>query len=236
MCSQYKNIPDSMSSVIHVTTGALEAGQMGAVVARAGVGKTSFLVQTAMHAMISGKKVMHINLKESIRKVTLWYGEIFSLLCKRYAGLENQVSLDALLASRFIMTMQVQGFSAEAIRERLTDLLEQGIFAPDMLVIDGLSFDTSRRQTMEGIQAISRELSLRTWVSVPAHREEPRDGAGMPARIADVKDLFDLIWEFVPEGREEGIRLKRLDPAGAKAKEGADLYLDPSSMLLNIRS
>jgi len=196
------------------------------------VGKTSLLVQVALHAMMSGKKVMHINIKDSIKKITLWYGEIFSLLCKKHASLEKQVNFDTLSANRFIMTMQVQGFSVDAIQERLSDLLEQGIFAPDMLGIDGLPFDTSRRDTVEGIRRVSREFSLRTWVSVPAHREEPRDEAGMPARIAEVKDLFDLIWEFVPEGQTIG--LKQLVPGGAGTKTDTVLSLDPASMLLNV--
>ncbi|MDY6832154.1 MAG: AAA family ATPase [Thermodesulfobacteriota bacterium] len=235
MCAEYKSIPDALSPVIHVTTHALKAGELGAVVARPGVGKTSFLVQVALHTMMSGKKVMHVNLKDSIKKVTLWYGEIFSLLCKKHQGLEEGVVLDSLLARRFIMTMQVQGFSTDAIGERLADLLEQNIFTPDILIIDGLSFDASRQETVDGLGRISREFFMGIWVSVPAHREEPRDDADMPARIGDIKDHFALVWEFVPEGQE--IRLKQLVPEGADTKTGTpDLCLDPASMLLDVRA
>jgi ATP/maltotriose-dependent transcriptional regulator MalT len=42
------------------------------VLAPAGVGKTAFLVQLALNAMLQEKNVLHISLDEPVTKVSLW--------------------------------------------------------------------------------------------------------------------------------------------------------------------
>jgi hypothetical protein len=59
----------------------LSAGQFGAVLARAGVGKTAFLVQLSLNALLRGKNVLHISLEDPVNKVSLWYKEVFNLCC-----------------------------------------------------------------------------------------------------------------------------------------------------------
>ena len=58
----------------------IEAGQMGGICARAGIGKTSFVVQMGLHAMARGEKVLHISLDEPVTKINLWYREVFTLM------------------------------------------------------------------------------------------------------------------------------------------------------------
>ena len=62
----------------------LNKGQFGAVMARAGVGKTAFLVQLALNCMLREKKVLHISLEDPVKKVSLWYKEVFSRIATQY--------------------------------------------------------------------------------------------------------------------------------------------------------
>ena len=55
----------------------LPEGGFGVVLARAGVGKTALLVQLALNAMLRDIDVLHISLSEPVKKVTLWYKEMF---------------------------------------------------------------------------------------------------------------------------------------------------------------
>ena len=48
----------------------LSTGQFGAVLARAGVGKTAFLVQLSLNALLRGKNVLHISLEDPVNKVS----------------------------------------------------------------------------------------------------------------------------------------------------------------------
>ncbi|MDY6954411.1 MAG: hypothetical protein SWE60_23145, partial [Thermodesulfobacteriota bacterium] len=58
------------------TEDILPEGGFGAVLARAGVGKTAFLVQLALNSMLKSKNVVHISLDDPVKKVCLWYEEV----------------------------------------------------------------------------------------------------------------------------------------------------------------
>ena len=118
----------------------LSAGEFGAVLARAGVGKTAFLVQLSLNALLRGKNVLHISLEDPVNKVSLWYQEVFSLIADQYQVDQINQLWDSLLPHRFIMTFNVEGFSVPKLEERVKDLTEQQIFNPHMVIIDGLPF------------------------------------------------------------------------------------------------
>ncbi len=123
----------------------LQAGQFGAVLARAGVGKTSFLVQLALFSLLNNQKVLHISLDDPVNKVNLWYEEVFRIIGEQYRTEPIQEIWEDVLPNRFIMTFKVEGFSVPKLEERLTDLVSQNIFSPDMVIIDGLPFETPVR-------------------------------------------------------------------------------------------
>ena len=55
-------------------------GRFGAVLSRAGVGKTSFLVQIALTQLLSDEKILHISLDDSMEKINLRYDEAYTNL------------------------------------------------------------------------------------------------------------------------------------------------------------
>ncbi len=62
------------------TNEILPKGGCGAILARAGVGKTSFLVQLALNTMLRNENVLHISLEDHVSKISLWYQEVFNNL------------------------------------------------------------------------------------------------------------------------------------------------------------
>ena len=54
------------------TDDILSEGGFGAVLARAGVGKTALLVQLALNNLLQNKNVLHISLDDPVKKVSLW--------------------------------------------------------------------------------------------------------------------------------------------------------------------
>jgi hypothetical protein len=231
MQQQTVTMPALLAPIADKINNALSAGSLGAVVARAGVGKTSFLVQSALYAMLNGKNVLHINLSDSVKKTALWYNEVLSLMKTHGDEQGGGLSLSPLLSRRLIMTMKATGFSVDGVRERLMDFVEQNVFSPQLIVLDGFSVDASRRETIAALKGLSRELSLSTWLSVPAHREEERDDRQRPAGFSAVADLFDVAWELLPESKK--IRVRSL-PTGEGAVSDPGLFLNPSTMLLDI--
>jgi hypothetical protein len=207
----------------------LADGEFGAVLARAGVGKTAFLVQLALNSLLRNKNVLHISLDDPVKKVVLWYDEVLRKIAEEYRVGKVQQLQEAVQPHRFIMTFKVEGFSSPKLEERLTDLTEQGIFTPQMILIDGLPFDESIRESLLPLKDLARRQAAHVWFAVRTHRHEQVNPDGMPVPLQTVADLFDVAVQLQPEGKEIYVRaLKgRQTPSGSP-----ELLLDPSTMLI----
>ncbi|PKN05878.1 MAG: cytoplasmic protein, partial [Deltaproteobacteria bacterium HGW-Deltaproteobacteria-7] len=123
----------------------LSNGGFGAVLAYAGVGKTALLVQVALNAMLREQPVLHVSLNDAVSKVDVWYQELFHNIAENSGVVEVSEYWDKIQPYRFIMTFKVDGFSAPRLEERLIDLLQQNIFKPHTVIIDGFKFDDAGR-------------------------------------------------------------------------------------------
>jgi len=202
-------------------------GGLGVVAAYAGVGKTALMVQLALSAMLRGKKVLHISLNDPVNKVNLWYQELFNNIA-RQSGVEGiNETWDAILPNRFIMTFKVEGFNFPKLKERMTDLIAQNIFLPEIVILDGLKFDESERDTIISLKAMAGKHAMRLWFTVHAHRHEESAVDEMPSRLMPLTDLFDVVFKLQPEGEEIYIR-----PLRGKSTFAQPLFLDPATMLI----
>lgn len=209
----------------------LEPGEFGAVLARAGVGKTSFLVQLALDSLLRGRNVLHISLDQPVKKVCLWYEEVFNHISDQYRLTNTGGLWEATLPHRFIMTFNVEGFVVPRLEERLNDLTEQGIFYPQMILIDGLPFDDMVRETLSELKLLARESGLPVWFAVKTHRDDATGKDGLPLNVDQVADLFEVIVQLQPVGREINVRLmkEKID------REIPPLVLDPGTLLIKNR-
>jgi hypothetical protein len=212
------------------TEAPLPAGGFGAVAARAGVGKTAFLVQIALGFMLEGKSVLHISLNDPVKKVDLWYREVFRRMAETDQSLPAGQLTEAMLANRFIMTFRMEGFSMPVLSERLNNLTEQDIFHPEVVIIDGLEFAEATLEMLSLIKAFAEAKSLNVWFTVTSHRHEAPGPGGIPAPLVPVADLFDIVIALQPEGK--AIYVRTLKGSTEPADEKQALILDPSSMLL----
>ena len=130
----------------------LASGQFGGVLARAGVGKTALMVQIALNSMLHERNVLHVSLNQPVNKTNLWYREVFGHVARQFNVPQPESLWESLLPHRFIMTFRTEGFSVPKLEERLTDLVEQKIFVPRMLIVDGLSFDEPLRDSLAGLK------------------------------------------------------------------------------------
>lgn len=212
----------------HETDDILQSGQFGAVLARAGVGKTAFLVQLALNKMLREKNVLHISLEDPVNKVSLWYQEVWRHIAREYQSSQTQQLWESLIPHRFIMTFKVEGFSVPKLEERLNDLTEQGIFTPQMLIIDGLPFDDeSVDQTLEAFSRLSADRGLHAWFTMLTHRHEAPGPRGLPQQLDRVDNRFHVAIEMSP--REQHIEIQ---PLKGGPPNPPQLFLDPTTMLI----
>ena len=210
----------------HDADGDLPDGGFGVVMARAGVGKTAIGVQLAVSSQLRHQNVLHVALNDPVQKVCLWYDEVLKNLIEKYEVSQEERLWETILPHRFIMTFKVEGFSVPVLEERLNDLIEQGIFVPKTVLIDGFPFENENRTPLEDLKALARELGFHVWFTMTTHRHEQPGPDGLPPAFSRIEDLFELAIQLIPEGKDVFVKpLKGLP-------ENSSLRLNPSTMLL----
>ncbi len=201
---------------------------MGLVMARAGLGKTAILVQFALDCMLLGNKVLHVSIGEGVDKTRSWYDDILALLTDG----EKIESIPEIMQNRMIMTFKESTFSKAMFEERLEDLVKQGVYQPECLIVDGYDFENNTKESLQEFKNVMKEQGLKMiWFSAVSHREDDRvSAAGVPAPCHDVDDLFNTILLINPDN--DGMKLDIIKCDTGSIDSGTSLSLDPSTMLL----
>ena len=205
----------------------LVEGGLGAVIARAGVGKTAFLVQLALNSLLQNMNVLHISLNDPVRKVCLWYEEVVRNIAEQYEIRKTDLLWEAILPHRFVMTFNIDGFSVPKLEERLNDLAEQDIFLPKMVIVDGLPIDTDTGEALDAFKTLAKTYSIHAWFAMKIHRHESTDTTGMPVSFANVSDRFNTIFRLQPQGEKINVEIIK-----GKTQISKEIFLDPSTMLI----
>jgi len=207
----------------------LQPGEFGAISARAGVGKTAFIVQLSLHSLLQNHSVLHISLNEPISKVSLWYQEVFQHLAPQYNAEQMQRLWDTIIPHRFIMTFNTEGFLVATLEERLTDLSEQNIFSPRLIIIDGFPFDHARQEELQNMRSLSQKYASPIWFTIRTHRTQPAEVEEGPSSLKQMAELFSMIIQLQPQRDEIIVKVIKGPPA---PKDDRQLFLDPSTMLI----
>ncbi len=201
---------------------------MGLVMARAGLGKTAILVQFALDCMLLGNKVLHVSIGEGIDKTRTWYDDILSLLTEG----EKIETIPEIMKNRMIMTFKESSFSKEVLEERLDDLVQQNIYKPECLIIDGYDFESNDKESLEGLRNFMNDRGLKMiWFSAVSHRNDDRVSLdGVPAPCHEMDGLFETVLLIKPENEEMKLDVLKCDTCSIDP--GSSLVLDPNTMLL----
>ncbi|MFO7749796.1 MAG: hypothetical protein R6V54_06845 [Desulfobacteraceae bacterium] len=208
----------------------LHRGRFGAVLSRAGVGKTQFLVQIAISRLLNEEKVLHVSLNDPMEKINLRYKEGYFSLIDSIGYIDPQKAVrlwEDLDRAKTGIAYNEATFSSDKIREYLKSLKKEDLQMPAMLVIDGLDFDTELSRPLEELDAISKDFSIAVWFSMKSHREEALCGDGFPKKLENLKEKFDKVLFLKPkQDKIETVILKDGDRAG-------DTFLvDPATMMM----
>jgi hypothetical protein len=208
--------------------GGTAQAMMGLVMARAGLGKTAILVQFALDCMLLGNKVLHVSIGEGVDKTRAWYDDILSLLTDG----EKIESIPEVMKNRMIMTFKESSFSKAKLEERLDDLVQQNIYKPECLIIDGYDFEQNDKQSLEELRDFMNDRGLKMiWFSAVSHRADKRVSLdGVPAPCHEVDSLFDTVLLIKPEGDSMKLKIVKCDTCSVDP--GSILMLDPSTMLI----
>ena len=208
--------------------------RMGLVMSRAGLGKTAILVQIALDSILNGKKIVHVSIDQSLDKTKIWYDDLF----KDSVGaehLENANTVaEEIMQHRMIMTFNVSSFSRPKLEERLNDLVQQDIYRPECLIIDGYDFAKATREELADLRELMEIMDLNIWFSALSHRDDDRVSVnGIPAPCHELDDLFDTVMVIQPPEQDKQFNTLKIvkDTTGA-AKVGTVMNIDPASLIV----
>lgn len=131
------------------------------------------------------------------------------------------------------MTFKESSFSKALLEERLNDLVQQDIFKPECLIIDGYDFSEADRDSVQEMRNFMEQSGLKMiWFSAVRHRSDERVSAdGVPAPCHEIDDLFDTVLLINPQADEMSLDILKCDEC--TVDPGTTLKLDPSTMLIS---
>ena len=184
-----------LRSPVEKTIGAdaVIEGGFGAVLSRAGVGKTSFLVQIALSRLLKSEKGLHISLDDPIEKINLRYDEGYNKLVDSIGYVDPQKAvrlLEDITPNRVGISYTEATFDTEKIEDYMNSFKKADLDLPTLMIIDGLDFDGDIESILADLKAIQDKYNTAIWFAMKTHREEALCEDGFPVQLENHKDLF----------------------------------------------
>jgi hypothetical protein len=215
--------------------GGLGKGNLGVIMARAGVGKTASLVQIGLDDLMRERSVLHVALDQTVDHVQCWYDALFDDLAER-TGLEDRESVRAAVAkNRMIASFADHQLWPERLEKTVEMFRAHLDFRPSAILVDG--FDLTAHSVAENaamigaFKAYAKLIEAELWMSAQTHRE--RTGSH-PTTVTppcdDYEELIDVALFLEPCGDDVSVRLlKDHDDA---VPPDTHLHLHPDTLRL----
>ncbi len=209
-------------------------GHLALLLARAGVGKTAFLVDVGIDALLSGQKVLHISLASTVEKVRARYDEMLGEMLRSEKKLEHWAAIQLdVERRRHIHTYVGSSFSIERLREATRLLTEVMHFEPKVIVVDDVDAEDLNSETVSAIKQVAEELGAELWMACQVHREGPQAEPGhLPPPADQFQDHVDLAFRLVSQDTK--VRLQVLKDRDQMLSEDLHILLDPQTQLVTI--
>jgi KaiC/GvpD/RAD55 family RecA-like ATPase len=210
--------------------GGLALGELGVVMARAGVGKTAFLVQVGLDAAMRKQPVLHVALGQDLEHVQSWYDALFDDLAQT-TSLEDREQVRAEVNEHRVI--QASADSAFG-HERLDDIVKlygQADFRPAVIVVDGLDWESGavveRAAELGALKLIAKRLGAVLWLSAQTHRDTtPAHPTTLTPPCATYAELIDIGVFLEPEGTHVSVRLVKDHDTTPAADTPLQLHTD----------
>jgi len=209
----------------------LRPGELGALMGRAGVGKTACMTHIALEHLLLNQPVLHVCIDGVAEKIKIWYQELLKNL-PASPSREEFTSLRRRVESlRFILAYLHQTFSVPKLEQSLRNLEEQTNFHPALVVLDGLVFDGEPHETVAELQDFALKHGVSMWMSIRTHRHiATANENGIPYPCHECDGLFYAI--LLLEAGSQAIRVRLLKHGEGYQPEHQEVFLNPQTFLL----
>lgn len=214
--------------------GGLGAGNLGVVMARAGVGKTAFLVQIGLDDAMRDRDVLHIALGQTLEHAQSWYDGLFDDLA-RDTKLEHREQVRVNFSRRRVIQASSEMTISPAQLEETVRLYQQHAeFAPKAILIDGYHWDDDvvlQAADIGAFKALARRLGAELWMTAQTHRS---DTGQHPTKMCAPCNQFEKLIDVgvFLEPHEHMVRVRLLKDHDNPDVEVTHLELEPDTLQL----
>jgi KaiC/GvpD/RAD55 family RecA-like ATPase len=191
--------------------GGLGKGNLGVVMARAGVGKTAFLVQIGLDDLMREQDVLHVALGQTLEHVQSWYDGLFDDMA-RDTNLEDRDAVRSSVAKRRVIQAYAETHLKPQALEKAVGLYTQHLsINPGVILIDGYEWtDDLVRQAADlgAFKALARRLGAELWMTAQTHRS--RSGTHptrVPEPCAAYEGIIDVAVFLEPHDNLVSVRI-----------------------------
>ena len=192
--------------------GGLGPGNLGVVMARAGVGKTACLVQIGLDDLMRERPVLHVALEQTVEHVQSWYDALFDDPAAR-TDLQDAEGVRALVAQNRIIQSFTDHDIWPARLEKTVEMFRQHLdFKPAAILVDGYNWSahsiTENAAMIGAFKAQAKLLGAELWMAAQTQLEsgaEPKRGLVPP--WDQYQDLIDVALFLDPKNHHVSLRL-----------------------------
>ena len=207
-------------------------GRLALVMARAGVGKTAFLVGIGLDAMLSDQKVLHITFDRTVDKVRDWYDDLLTEMLRRDKKVEHYPALQLQIERRrHIHTYQGTPFTMDRLRRALELIRDAMEFVPQVIILDRMSLEDLEPAMVGELRRVAGEIGAELWMACRTHRDGPKAEPGhLPPPADRFEEHVDLAFRLDPQNAK--VRLHVVKDRQEMVGRDLNVVLDPRSLLL----
>ena len=215
--------------------GGLGRGNLGVIMARAGVGKTTCLVQIALDDLMRRRRVLHIGLGvPAVDDVLRWYRALFDDIAAEFT-LDDRDEATQIIADHRMIESHADALLTPALLRRQLGLYDKHLgFVPDAIIIDDFDWSGKKDVTgtcLAGLKECAKRSNADLWMTAQIRRDE----TGLqPTRVSPpceaYLDLIDVA--LLLEPREDHVSLRLLKDHDDLDPQDTALSLAPNTMRL----
>lgn len=206
--------------------GGLKYGEVGVVISKKGLGKTSMLVQIGLDHLLQGKCVVHISFSQQTDYTLVWYNDMFDELAKK-KNLENEKNVKCdMISRRIVLNFNQDIVRTEQILATVKALSQGGGIKPDMLMIDDFNFQNACPEAMKMVKDFASKENMSVWYTASCDVQKYEIPNELKPYIDDIDILLYL------EADNDFIKIKAIKDR-AESNVDTGVKFDVKTMLLS---
>ena len=151
--------------------GGLGKGNLGVVMAPAGVGKSACLVQIGLDDLMREKAVLHVAVGQTVEHVSAWYDALFDDLAALVDLADRGGVRESIGHRRLIKAFTEGAFSPQGLDQALAAFQTHFKVEPSAILIDGFDWNGPGCATaLEEIKASARRAGAELWMTAQTPR------------------------------------------------------------------